>query len=410
MTPLEATCVDAFDFRYPGVGRVAFGAGGLCAQVPAQLKEWGAERVVVVASRSLAGTPEVRQLLSALRPAGVDPLLFSRGMQHGPLPVAAELVQAGVAHAATTLVAIGGSSVSDTAKAANLLATFGGVEAVGSTDALRPRIDAAVPLAWRLVAVPTTLSGGEFTPVVGITDPASGRKAVLRHPGLCAAAIVLDPELQRHTPDRLWAASGFKLLDHAVERLLARNHRPLIDAQSVFGAGLVLAGLVGCVGGAPAAAQARARMLQALWVIQSSHGNVGTGLSHALTHQLGAALGLDHGCGSAICLPPTLRFLAETGRLEPARLDLLASAFGVARGAAALEGVLHALEALRTALGLPRTLREAGVPSIDALRIAQATVADPTIDAAPGRPIAPAELVPLLERLAGSVRDASFVS
>lgn len=409
MTTARTTLAEPFDFRYPGVGRVVFGAGSLGRQIPGQLQEWRGERVVVVASRSLAGTHDVRQLLSALDAAGVDVLLFAQGMQHCPLPVAAGLMRAAVAHAATAIVAVGGSSVSDSAKAANLLATFACDGQPTSIDALRRRIDPAVPLAWRLIAAPTTLSGGEFTSVVGISDPATGRKAVLRHPGLCAATIVLDPELQRHTPDRLWAASGFKLLDHAVERLLARNHRPLIDAQSVFGARSVLGLLAGSVGDG-AAAPNRARLLQALWVIQSAHGNVGTGLSHALAHQLGSAHGLDHGCGSAICLPATLRFLAETGRLEPARVDLLASAFEVEPGAGALARVIGRLQTLRAVLRLPRTLPEAGVPSIDCARIARAAVDDPTIESSPGRPITPEELTPLLDSVAGAGGRVDFVS
>ena len=124
MRCLEPTCADSFDFRYPGVERVVYGAGSLGRQVPEQLREWGVNRVVVAASRSLADASDMRQLLSALNRAGVDALLFARGVQHCPLPVAVELMQAAKGHAAEALVAVGGSSVSDAAKAANLLAAF----------------------------------------------------------------------------------------------------------------------------------------------------------------------------------------------------------------------------------------------------------------------------------------------
>lgn len=399
MNGLNASFADAFDFRYPKVERIVFGAGCLGREAPAQLKQWGIASAVVVVNRSLADTRDVRELVLALGKAGVDALLFTKGMQHCPLEIAGELMEAAMAQGATAVAAIGGSSVSDTAKAANLLATFAPAEPAPSIAALCSRINPAVPLAWRLIAAPTTLSGGEFTPAVGISDPATGHKAVLRHPGLCSDVVLLDPELQRHTPDRLWAASGFKLLDHAVERLLARNHRPLIDAQCVFGAQSVLALLAGSRGGTPAAARNRGRMLQTLWVIQSSHGNVGTGLSHALAHQLGSACGLEHGCGSAICLPPTLRFLDASGRLEPARVDLLASAFEVEPGPGAIHRVLDKLDVLRLRLRLPGTLREAGVAAIDVDRVAAATMADPTVDSSPGRPITHGELLSLLEAL-----------
>ena len=395
----DASFVDGFDFRYPKLARVVYGSGCLTREVPAQLRAWGISRTVVAANRSLAGSREVGELMNVLQESGIKALLFSERMQHCPLQIAARLATAAAAHGATVLIALGGSSVSDTAKAANLLATFAPSGDTASLDDLRGRIDAGAPLAWRLMAAPTTLSGGEFTPVVGISDPATGNKAVLRHPGLCSDVILLDPELQRHTPDRLWAATGFKLLDHAVERLLARNHRPLVDAQCVFGAQWLLSLLEDSLGGTPAASQNRGKILQALWVIQSSSGNVGTGLSHALAHQLGSAYGLDHGCGSAICLPATLRLLDSTGRLERARVDLVARAFDVAPGEGAVHRVLEKMESLRQRLGLPGNLRDAGVTGIDIDRVAAAVLADPTAKSSPGHALVPRDVAGLLETI-----------
>lgn len=403
MSPnFDASFVDSFDFRSPKLARVVYGNGCVGQAAPAELRAWGVSRIVVVANRSLAVAREVGELMNAFQESGVDALLFSERMQHCPLQTAGRLASAATGHRATALVALGGSSVSDTAKAANLLATFTPTSEAPSLEDLRGRIDLGTPLAWRLISVPTTLSGGEFTPVVGISDPATGRKAVLRHPGLCSDVILLDPALQRHTPDRLWAASGFKLLDHAVERLLARNHRPLVDAQSVFGAQWLLSLLQESLGGTPGALENRGKILQALWVIQSSHGNVGTGLSHGAAHQLGAAYGLDHGCGSAICLPATLQFLSSTGRLDARRFDLVAQAFDVEPGEGAVGRVLRKMRSLRHALGLPSSLEEAGLSEIDVRALAAAVLADTTIRSSPGAPLTESDLRSLL----GSIRTA----
>jgi alcohol dehydrogenase len=171
---------------------------------------------------------------------------------------------------------------------------------------------------------------------------------------------------------------------------------PLIDAQCLFGAQWLLSLLEHSVGPGTAVTRHRGQILQALWVIQSSHGNVGTGLSHALAHQLGAAYGLDHGCGSAICLPATLRLLDASGRLDAGRLDLLAQAVGADPGRGVVSRVLQRMAALREQLGLPASLEEAGIGPIDLERTAAAVLADPTTKSSPGHALTAPEVLDLL--------------
>lgn len=391
--------VEGFDFRYPPLSAVAFGDGVLAAQSVQALRSWEVHGAIVLTSRTLAVTQEIHALVESLRAAGLRASVFSAGMRHCPMDVALALAARVRSEGAGAIVAVGGSSVSDTAKAANLLETFLPGHGDASVPALAAAIDATRPLKLRLLSAPTTLSGGEFTPVVGISDAAHGHKAVLRHPRLCSDAVVLDAALQRHTPDALWASTAFKLVDHAVERLVARNHRPLVDAQCVCGLQWLLPLLESSVGGGAAVAQARARLLQVLWVIQSSHGNVGTGLSHALAHQLGTACGLDHGWGSSICLPATLRLLHGSGRARPERADVLAQAFGVPPGADAIPHVIERLQALRGRLGLPGSLAEAGITTLDIDHVARAALADPTTRSSPGDPFTFDEVRALLDQV-----------
>lgn len=398
----DGVFLDDFDFRYPPLSNVSFGQAVLAAHATQQLQRWGVGATIVVTSRTLAPVEDVESLVTSLGAAGIRASVFSAGMRHCPMDVALALARHVRLEGASALVAVGGSSVSDTAKAANLLESFTpGRDAVPVPE-LAAAIDVARPLRLRLLSAPTTLSGGEFTPVVGISDAANGHKAVLRHPLLCSDAVVLDAALQRHTPDALWASTAFKLIDHAVERILARNHRPLIDAQCVSGLQWLLPLVEASIGGGARVPDARARQLQVLWVIQSSHGNVGTGLSHALAHQLGTVCGLDHGWGSAICLPATLRLLHGSGRVRPERLAVLAQAFGIGPGKDAMSGVLDALEYMRRRLLLPGTLCEAGITAMDSAHVAQAVLADPTTRSSPGDPFTPAEVQALLARILGT--------
>lgn len=403
----DGVFLEGFEFRYPPLAGVAFGEGVLAAQAVQELRRWNVADAIVLTSRTLAGAQEIHALVESLRAAGLRASVFSAGMRHCPMDVALALAARVRAEGAGAILAVGGSSVSDTAKAANLLETFlPGREDV-TVAQLASAIDAARPLRLRLLSAPTTLSGGEFTPVVGISDADHGHKAVLRHPRLCSDAVVLDAALQRRTPDALWASTAFKLIDHAVERILARNHRPLVDAQCVCGLQWLLPLVESSVGGGPAVAQARARLLQVLWVIQSSHGNVGTGLSHALAHQLGTACGLDHGWGSAICLPATLRLLQASGRVRPERAAVLAQAFGLAPGADAIPLALEALQALRRRLGLPASLADAGITTLDTAHVARAALADPTTRSSPGDPFTFDEVRVLLEQVRGTPKETT---
>ena len=160
---------------------------------------------MIVVARSLAGTDAVNELSQAVQVAGLGGELFSQAMQHAPLKVAHELATRIVTGEIDALIAVGGSSISDTAKAANLLVSygFGGQEPTMALlqDALLK--GSARPLPCRLISVPTTLSGGEFTSVVGISGALTKHKAVLRHDGVCSDMIILDPALALRTPDRL---------------------------------------------------------------------------------------------------------------------------------------------------------------------------------------------------------------
>lgn len=403
----DGVFLDGFEFRYPPLSAVAFGEGVLATQAVQELRRWDVAGAIVLTSRTLAGAQEVHALVESLRAAGLRASVFSAGMRHCPMDVALALAARVRAEGAGAILAVGGSSVSDTAKAANLLETFLPGRHDVTVPELASAIDASRPLKLRLLSAPTTLSGGEFTPVVGISDAANGHKAVLRHPRLCSDAVVLDAALQRHTPDALWASTAFKLVDHAVERILARNHRPLVDAQCVCGLQWLLPLVERSVGGGPDVSRVRAQLLQVLWVIQSSHGNVGTGLSHALAHQLGTACGLDHGWGSAICLPATLRLLRGSGRVRPERAAVLSQAFGVPPDAEGISRALDILEALRRRLRLPGSLAEAGITTLDSDHVARAALADPTTRSSPGDPFTIDEVRTLLDQVRGPLEKRS---
>jgi maleylacetate reductase len=194
-------------------GRVVFGQmdevvfGRPAAEAVAGLaRRSGAERVFVMASGTLnRETEEVARIRAALGNtcAGV----FDRMPPHTPRRAVIEAAEAARGAGADLIVTLGGGSVTDAAKAVQLCLA-NDVRSAEGIDALRPvkGPDGTMgpppcnPPTVRQVAVPTTLSAGEFSAIAGVTDERTRAKELIRHPRIIPSAVVLDPAVTVHTP------------------------------------------------------------------------------------------------------------------------------------------------------------------------------------------------------------------
>ena len=162
-----------------------------------------------------------------------------RSREHTPAPVV--LAAAAMARDADAdgFVSVGGSSVVDLTKGVALVVAEGD-ERIGPRPAAGRPPESERPRPH--LAVPTILSGAEFTAAAGITDT-SGRKRAYANPALAPRWVLLDPELTRATPPRLWAATGMKALADTIEVLCSRRATPLSDAVAVASLGMLEADL-----------------------------------------------------------------------------------------------------------------------------------------------------------------------
>ncbi len=216
---------------------------------------------------------------------------------------------------ADCVISFGGGSPIDTVKAAiHTLLTGGG--GGHSTDEGPVHI-----------AIPTTLSAGEFTAVVGITDERTRVKRAVSDPRLVPRTVYIDPTVTLETPPWLWAASGVRALDHAVETIYASRHHPLSDAAAARGLSMLLEHLPASLS-TTGAEQLEHRLQCQLgaWLSVFGVTNAGLGLSHALGHQIGPRWDVPHGVTSCITLPHAMRFMAARA---PERFGPIAQAFGV---------------------------------------------------------------------------------
>ncbi|HDX8593201.1 TPA: iron-containing alcohol dehydrogenase [Aeromonas dhakensis] len=262
-----------------------------------------------------------------------------------------------------SLVALGGGSVIDTAKAVNILASMGGerlLDYAGAGCLTRP----LQPLA----VVPTTAgTGSEVTLVAVIKDEASGRKVPFTSPFLLPQLAVLDPRLTQGLPLNITAATAMDAMTHAIEAFIGTAKNPVSDALALMAVEKIANALPQVLSN-PQDKQLRLQLAEGSTLAGMAFSNSMVGLVHALGHSLGARCHLPHGLCMNLFLPTVLDYNRPGIDPELARLLLPlvgAERFAATPAAVRPQAAIEALQALRNTLWetvkLPRTLREAGL-------------------------------------------------
>jgi alcohol dehydrogenase len=294
--------------------------------------------------------------------------------------------------AADLLVAVGGGSPIDTAKAMRILLTEGGTlyDYQGYNVLERPLLP--------MIAIPTTAgTGSEVTAWAVIRDEHERIKLHLSSVFLAPTLAILDPEMTRTLPPLLTAATGMDALAHAIESFLGTKKTPIIDSQALQAIDMISNNLRGATY-AGDDMDARSQMLVAACIagIAFSSGGGSLGIIHALSHAVGGAFDVHHGTANAILLPHGMRFNSVAMVNRFARI---ARAMGVNAGGRAEEDVIaDGIEAVRSLAAdcqLPARLRDVGVPEEALPALADAAMGDVAIFTNP-RPASADEILGLL--------------
>jgi alcohol dehydrogenase len=278
----------AGQFDLPRLERVISGAGAL-DRLREEVERLDARRVVVVTGRTLGASSLAARVVGPLgeRCAAV----FTGSRQHVPAPSVTALVELMRQCEADCLVSFGGGSPIDTAK----LAAHASLASSG---------------AMPHIAIPTTLSAGEFTAVAGVTDDVTHTKRAVHDARIAPRVVIADPAATAETPGWLWLASGVRAVDHAVESMYSSRHHPLSDATASRGLSMLLEHLPASAATDSSGLEHRAHCQMAAWMAVLGMTNAGFGLSHALGHQIGPRWNVAHGITSCITLPHAMRFMA----------------------------------------------------------------------------------------------------
>ncbi len=360
--------------------RIVFGNGKINS-LKDEIQKLGGKRVLVLSGRTVAEkTDAVRRINDGLgdMSAGV----YSGLTQRAPLSTAVEAANLALASGADTLVGVGGSTISDAARMIAVLMA----EGITTVEQLRqlgeeqdmllsPNLDGKVlPLQ---VAVPTTLSAGEFNMGGGnVLDDQAGHKIRVRHRRLYADLIMLDSVMTEGTPDWLWLSTGVKAMDHCIERLYTTGNQPAIDAPILAAAEMLFTHLPKSreSDGDP---EARLQCLVAAWMSMMGSPNFATGLSHAIGHILGVKYSVGHGYTSCVTQPYVMEFNRPVSATKQA---LLARSAGIdTRGMsdeAAAEAAARAVDDFVLGMGMPHRIRELEIPESDLPEIAELVLTD----------------------------------
>ena len=253
------------------------------------------------------------------------------------------------------LIALGGGSVIDTAKAVAAHQASG-----GESGWLAAHLRDAKPIAEpfdppAIIAIPTTAgTGSEVTMWGTIWDEQTLDKHSISHPSLYPEAAILEPSLTHSVPRDTAVASALDALSHAMEAIWNRSANPVSDAAAVRAIGLIPRALQRVLE-APDDADARRALLEGSLLAGLAISNTRTALAHSISYPLTAELGVPHGIAASLTLP---EILVEVGRGAPDHAVPIVDALGANSAAEAA----HGISALFTAAGTAEIIRR-HVPS-----------------------------------------------
>ncbi len=377
-------------------GRVVFGAMdevifGIAAAeaIVGQMERLRAARAFLMVSGTLnRQTDEIEKIRTGLGSRCVG--TFDAMPPHTPREAVIAASEQARAAGADLIVTVGGGSITDGAKAVQICLA-NDVRTVEEIDRVRANKGVAPPMTppkVRQISVPTTIAGGEFSAIAGVTNARTKVKEMLRHDLAMPRAAILDPAVTMHTPEWLWLSTGVRAVDHCVEGLCSREAHPYADAQALKGLSMLAEGLPRVKADA-GDLDARMDCQIGTWLSMGPlSSGVPMGASHGIGYVLGAMYDVPHGYTSCVMLPSVMRWNRSANAERQALVSAAMGRPGKDAG--------DVLEAFIRGLGMPRSLQDVRIGPEHFDRIAEQAMATPWIPRNPRRIDGPAQLREIL--------------
>lgn len=329
------------------------GSGAILNIVP-EIVARGFKKAFVASDPDLVKFGVTQKVTKLLEEAKVDYSLYSNIKPNPTIENVQTGVKAFKEAKADCIIAIGGGSSMDTAKAIGIIIANPEFEDVRSLEGVAPTKKPCVPI----IAVPTTAgTAAEVTINYVITDVEKNRKFVCVDTHDIPVVAVVDPDMMSSMPKGLTAATGMDALTHAIEGYITKGAWALSDMFHLEAIRLISKNLRGAVANTP---EGREGMALGQYVAGMGFSNVGLGIVHSMAHPLGAVYNTPHGVANAIILPTVMEYNAsETGE----KYREIARAMGV-KGVDEMtqeeyrKAAVDAVKKLSQDVGIPTSLKE----------------------------------------------------
>ena len=339
-----------------------------------EVERLNVNKVYIVASSTLSKkTDEISKIKNILGNKFVG--LFDSCIQHSPLENVIDCVKSVQEKNPDIIITVGGGTPIDTVKVVQLCHSL----EINTVDDLKKISNKHQNKASKIrqIAVPTTLSGGEYSIIGGAMDTKTQLKERYTGSDICPQVVILDPSLTLHTPDWLWLSTAIRSVDHAVEGLCSSSTNPLMPPMALNSLQLFARSLRETFKDREDIFP-RSLSQKAVWMIAKNLGNTSMGASHGIGYLLGSIGSVPHGYTSCVMLPAVLKWNESFNKEKQ---KWISNALGRPKLSAA-----EAVGELISDLGLPTTLGEVGIKDDQWDKIADYGLKHPTVLSNP-RPI-----------------------
>ena len=336
------------------LNETSYHGAGAILEIAAEAKGRGYHKAFVCSDPDLVKFGVTKKVLNVLDQADLPYELYSNIKPNPTIENVQTGVEAFKASGADYIVAIGGGSSMDTAKAVGIIITNPEFSDVRSLEGVAPTKNKCVPI----FAVPTTAgTAAEVTINYVITDAQKNRKMVCVDPKDIPVIAFVDPDMMSSMTKGLTAATGMDALTHAIEGYITKGAWELSDMFHLKAIEIISRSLRDAVNNVP---KGREDMALGQYVAGMGFSNVGLGIVHSMAHPLGALYDTPHGIANAIILPTVMEYNAQaTGD----KYKYIAAAMGV-EGTESMsqeeyrKAAVDAVKKLAADVGIPADLKE----------------------------------------------------
>lgn len=337
-----------------------------------EIKARGFKKVLVVTDKALFECGVTSKVTDELDKAQIEYSVYSDVRPNPTKKNVWDGVKACKEAKADVLVAVGGGSSIDTAKAIGIITNNPENEDIVSLEGASNTKNKSLPI----IALPTTAgTAAEVTINYVITDEDREVKMVCVDPHDIPIIAIIDTELMASMPKSIAASTGMDALTHAVEGYITKAHNTMSDMFHIQAIKLIFANLPAAVN--DKTPEAVDNMGLAQYIAGMGFSNVGLGIVHSMAHQLGAVYDTPHGLANAILLPTVMRFNGEVcyERFRDILIALNVDAKDMSKGEV-IDTFVGMIEDLSRKVGITQTVKDTGCKEEDFEMLAQKAMAD----------------------------------